>query len=177
MIQKMDKDLYKYVGQQIREAREKKGISLRELSNMIGGKRSNQTLMRYEKGESRIDMESLVPICKALGLDVDAVTDEAKRRMYADTEELSDIQKAYAKADPQIQKAIRLMLHIDKQQKKRQRARQIRTALSNKGETHALPSPECDRESAPECHPGHNTSKEVCCLFRPLAADNMTHSF
>lgn len=118
MIQKMDKDLYKYVGQQIREAREKKGISLRELSNMIGGKRSNQTLMRYEKGESRIDMESLVPICKALGLDVDAVTDEAKRRMYADTEELSDIQKAYAKADPQIQKAIRLMLHIDKQQKK-----------------------------------------------------------
>ena len=77
---------------------------------MIGGKRSNQTLMRYEKGESRIDMESLVPICKALGLDVDAVTDEAKRRMYADTEELSDIQKAYAKADPQIQKAIRLFL-------------------------------------------------------------------
>lgn len=115
MMQKMDKDLYKYVGQQIREAREKKGISLRELSNMIGGIRSNQTLMRYEKGETRIDMDSLIPICKALGLDVDAVTDEAKRRMYADTEELTDVQKAYAKADPQIQKAIRLMLHIDKQ--------------------------------------------------------------
>lgn len=114
MLRKMDKDLYKYVGQQIKEAREKKGISLRELSNMIGGIKSNQTLMRYEKGETRIDMDSLVPICNALNLNVDAVTDEAKRRMYADTEELSDIQKAYTNADPHIQKAIRVMLGLEK---------------------------------------------------------------
>lgn len=111
---KFDKDLYKYTGEQIKEAREKKNMSLQDLSDAINNDKSKQSIMRYENGTSRIDMKTLEKICNILGLNAEEVRNEAKRRMASMDDELTDIQKAYMNASPQVQKAVRLMLGLDK---------------------------------------------------------------
>ena len=75
---KMDKDFYKSIGEQIRTAREKRRWSLQDLSDRIGGYKSKQTLMRYERGDIRIDEQAFEKICAALALDPDLVVERAK---------------------------------------------------------------------------------------------------
>lgn len=75
---KMDKELFEHVGKQIRHAREKKEWSLQDLSDRIGGYKSKQTLMRYERGEIRMDEPTFEKICNALDLNPDRVVKNAK---------------------------------------------------------------------------------------------------
>lgn len=75
---KMDEYFYKSIGEQINRARTARKWSLQDLSDRIGGYKSKQTLMRYERGEIRIDPNAFEKICAALSLDQDLVIERAK---------------------------------------------------------------------------------------------------
>lgn len=75
---KFDHYLYENIGAQLREAREKKQLSLQQVSDRINGYKTKQTIMRYEKGEVRIDEEAFEKICSVLGLDPTQVVANAK---------------------------------------------------------------------------------------------------
>ncbi|OCN03558.1 hypothetical protein A4S06_05200 [Erysipelotrichaceae bacterium MTC7] len=70
-LNKFDMELYKQLGKVLKERRIEKDISLDRLSEAIGGVKTKSTLKRYEDGKSRVDMDTLELICKALDLDID----------------------------------------------------------------------------------------------------------
>ena len=78
---KFDKSLYKELGKQLKAARLAKGWSLQDVSDKIGGIKTRQTIMRYENGETRPDINTIKALCNVLGLDPDAVTQKAKEEI------------------------------------------------------------------------------------------------
>lgn len=138
---KFDKSLYQEIGKQIKDARIKKGMSLQDMSDAINGIKTKQTIMRYENGDTRIEAEVMMAICNVLGLDVDEVVHNAELtralgtyyhtsfeigksataklakelsgKMSKDTH-YSDLLTAYDNADERTQKAVRVLLGIDK---------------------------------------------------------------
>ena len=52
------------VGQQIRECRKKRNMTLEDMAGLIGKSRS--TISKYEKGEIPVDMETLYMIARTL---------------------------------------------------------------------------------------------------------------
>lgn len=65
--------LYENLGQQIRSAREVRGLSQQEVANVIGLMRSS--VANIEGGRQRITVHSMIAVCQALDLDpADVVT-------------------------------------------------------------------------------------------------------
>lgn len=67
---------YETLGATISKIRKSKGISIRHLSELLGGKYSRTTLSRYEDGDPNI-ADALDDICSVLGVDANEIWDEA----------------------------------------------------------------------------------------------------
>ena len=63
----LDKEFNRIVGEVLKNKRERKGMSLQELSNKINKKVSRQTLNKYENNLSNIRNGTFIAICEALG--------------------------------------------------------------------------------------------------------------
>ena len=123
-----DKAYYRSLGDQLRRAREAKKMSLQQLSDAIGSKKSRQTIMRYELGQSRIPNDEFNAICNVLGLDpaeVDTtakwsalITSQGKDRVdYLIRTDKGDIfaevlVRQYQKADDATRQVVRRLLEI-----------------------------------------------------------------
>ena len=137
-MEKIDRDFYTAIGLQLRKARESKRMSLQDLSDAIGGMKTKQTIMRYENGTTRIHTDELKAICNVLGIrDEDVVncarkassdkkyisahidmSDKWDRLMQITQQPIDDpaytVMSAYESAEPSIQKAVRIILGIEK---------------------------------------------------------------
>lgn len=127
-MKKNDRSYYKSLGDQLREARESKHLSLQNLSDGIGGIKSKQTLMRYEKGESRIPNDEFEIICNYLGLDSKEVDTNAKRAALVSSLEQNSVDymiqtevgeifaeqliRNYCKADDTTKEIVKRLLQI-----------------------------------------------------------------
>lgn len=67
-MKKLDKPLYVYLGQQIKEARLRKGYSLQHVADMVGVNKT--TIKRYEDAITRVDMDTLNKIADVLDMQV-----------------------------------------------------------------------------------------------------------
>lgn len=139
---KYDKGLHIEIGKQLKEARIKKGMSLQNMSDAIGGIKTKQSIMRYENGESRIDEPVMERMCNVLGLNVNEVVRSAELQRVLNTEyhlnvvgydvqqnaaKLAQIVKAkvakdqlkddvafaYEHADEKTQRAVRILLGLE----------------------------------------------------------------
>ena len=127
---KYDKGLHVEIGKQLKEARIKKGMSLQNVSDAIGGIKTKQTIMRYENGTTRIDEPVMEKVCAALGLNVNEVVKKAefqralnthysiKSSMYRNTlsmfsEQDDGILTAYKNADEKTKRAVRILLGLE----------------------------------------------------------------
>ena len=137
-MEKIDRDFYTAIGLQLRKARESKRMSLQDLSDAIGGMKTKQTIMRYENGTTRIHTDELKAICNVLGIrDEDVVncarkassdkkyisahidmSDKWDRLMQINQMPVDDpafaVMSAYESAEPSIQKAVRIILGVEK---------------------------------------------------------------
>lgn len=126
---KYDKGLHVEIGKQLKEARIKKGMSLQNVSDAIGGIKTKQTIMRYENGTTRIDEPVMEKVCATLGLNVNEVVKKAefqramktqysiKSSKYRNTlamfsEHDNDILTAYENADEKTKRAVRILLGL-----------------------------------------------------------------
>lgn len=97
------------IGTKIRKYRERKGISQRELADLIGV--SNSRISNWENGINRPDADILADLCRVLNvspselLDVRLSTDEL-------SEEERKIIQAY-RAKPELWKAIHILLGLE----------------------------------------------------------------
>lgn len=127
---KFDKDLYVEIGKQLKEARLRKGMSLQDVSDAIGGDKTKQTIMRYENGTTRVETELLKRICNVLSLDSQEVMDTATYNKLMNTHyevhvrydakdipfpkgKIVPVQTAYEMADEKTKRAVRVLLGID----------------------------------------------------------------
>ena len=126
---KFDKSLHQEIGKQLKEARIKKGMSLQDMSDAIGGIKTKQTIMRYENGDTRIEAEVMKEICRVLGLDCDDVIRKAEMARYfshislnagkpataklAKDQPKNTLLEAYEQADEKTKKAVRILLGIE----------------------------------------------------------------
>lgn len=78
---KFDKILYIEIGKILKKARLQKNMSLQNVSDALGNKKTKQTIMRYENGTSRIEAETMKDLCRILGLDADTVIHTAQQRV------------------------------------------------------------------------------------------------
>ena len=62
--------------------REKKHLTLEQLSEKINNKVSRQTLSTYETGRSKIKISMFLDICQALGLDPQEMFDEINMKYF-----------------------------------------------------------------------------------------------
>ena len=69
---KIDKQLYIKIGKQLREARERKELSLDYVAEKVN--LTKKTIQRYETAESRITDETLKDICDVVGLDFEQIS-------------------------------------------------------------------------------------------------------
>lgn len=65
------KDKFKYIGENIRAARKSKNLTIETLSELAGI--SESFLGTVERGESSLSIETLISICKALGVSADLI--------------------------------------------------------------------------------------------------------
>ena len=75
---KIDMALYKEIGAILKRERNKRGISLDNLSISLKGLKTKSTLKRYEDGVSRIEMDVLKKICDILNVNYSDVIYEAE---------------------------------------------------------------------------------------------------
>ena len=122
-MKKADKSLYRNIGQQLHDARVAKKLSLQYISDAMGGKKSKQTILRYENGVSRITTEDLEIICNLLGLVPKDVIRKAKEQdLYCEyqqnpapdltAEELILVEK-YRVADGKTRRMIQMLLEME----------------------------------------------------------------
>ena len=78
---KFDKILYIEIGKILKKARIQKNMSLQNVSDALGNKKTKQTIMRYENGTSRIEAEIMKELCRILGLDAETVIHTAQQRV------------------------------------------------------------------------------------------------
>lgn len=131
---KFDKDLYIEIGKQLKEARLRKGMSLQDVSDAIGGDKTKQTIMRYENGTTRIETELLKKLCNILSLDPQEVLDTATYNKLLNShyefyyrmakqapspkgkmaiESKNELLTAYESADDKTQRAVRILLGLE----------------------------------------------------------------
>lgn len=65
-MEKDQQDIKERVGQQIRDARKEKNLTLKELGEKVGV--SESVMSRYEKGKQNLTLETLQKVADALGL-------------------------------------------------------------------------------------------------------------
>jgi len=65
------KDHLKYVGENIRTARKNKNLTIDSLSELVGI--SPSFLGTIERGESFLSVETLIKLCKVLGVSADSI--------------------------------------------------------------------------------------------------------
>lgn len=80
-MNKIDNELYKNIGLQLKKAREAKKMSLDTLCERIGQIKTKSTLKRYEDGESRIELDILQLICEKLDVNYKEIIDIAKKNI------------------------------------------------------------------------------------------------
>lgn len=68
-MEKGAKDIKERVGQQIRNARKAKSLTLKELGERVGV--SESVMSRYEKGKQNLTLETLQRVADALGVSFD----------------------------------------------------------------------------------------------------------
>lgn len=105
-MKKIDNDLYISLGKTLREARERRHLSLSQVGEMVG--RHKGSIMRYEKGTSRIDMETLDKLCQVYGL---TLNDLPKPTNDLTLDER--LVKAYRQADARTQSIVRQLLELE----------------------------------------------------------------
>ena len=67
-VERFDKELYKEIGKTLREARNNKGYSLRQVEMLIGNAKSHNMIKNYELGKTRIDNETMEILCNLYGI-------------------------------------------------------------------------------------------------------------
>jgi len=65
------RDYLKHIGKNIRIARKNKGLTIDTLSELIGI--SSSFLGTIERGESSLSVETLISVCKTLGVSADSI--------------------------------------------------------------------------------------------------------
>jgi len=73
----MPEKFYIELGDRLRTARTKKGYSLQDVAERVG--KSRKTILNWETGTHKIDMDVLKRVCDILDLDVRKVVDELIR--------------------------------------------------------------------------------------------------
>lgn len=78
----------KLIGEKIKKERLRQRLTLRELadktSNIYGRPISHVSLMRYENNGRSMDVEVLVAICEALGMNMGTMLDEVYQEIKGD---------------------------------------------------------------------------------------------
>ncbi|MDR1701222.1 MAG: XRE family transcriptional regulator [Sporomusaceae bacterium] len=80
------KDNLKYIGNNIRTARQNKKLTIELLAELAGI--SESFLGTVERGESSLSIETLIGICKALNVSADSIIMRNPREQYPNTEEI-----------------------------------------------------------------------------------------
>lgn len=81
---KVDTEMYKALGRILKSAREKQHMSLRELSDALGGTKSKSTIKRYEDGTVAMTTETLSQICSVLHIDPSNAVETAYQMIGSD---------------------------------------------------------------------------------------------
>lgn len=71
----MERELYHILGVYLKEAREKSGLTLTDVSEVIGT--TPMTIQRYEKGDRKITIEKVRELCRCYKADSDALMQKA----------------------------------------------------------------------------------------------------
>lgn len=88
-MSKYEMSLYQIIGEMIREKRIAAGLTLEDVAIKINV--TPKTLQRYETGERKIKLDTIMELSQILFFDYDAFMAEAKRRLAANSNE-SDIE-------------------------------------------------------------------------------------
>lgn len=104
---KIDMMLYKEIGKILKRERLNKEMSLDQLVESINNIKTKSTLKRYEDGKSRIDMDVLPIVCKALNINYVDVIKEAENKVdfhNSNNSSLGDYVKnvSYLKDKPEL---------------------------------------------------------------------------
>ena len=70
--------LYQIIGEMIREVRIMKELTLEQVANRLGF--TSKTLQRYETGDRKIKISTIMELAEILGFDYDEFMSEAKQR-------------------------------------------------------------------------------------------------
>lgn len=88
-MSKYEMSLYQIIGEMIREKRIAAGLTLEDVAIKINV--TPKTLQRYETGERKIKLDTIMELSQILFFDYDTFMAEAKRRLAANSNE-SDIE-------------------------------------------------------------------------------------
>ena len=75
-MENLDKKLYLIIGEMLRDARLKRGMTLEQIADKLNV--TPKTIQRYEFGERKIKMDILVNLTSILGLDYSSFLKEAQ---------------------------------------------------------------------------------------------------
>jgi transcriptional regulator with XRE-family HTH domain len=81
-VNEFDKVFYSIVGRKLRELRNDKGLTLKEVAENLGI--TFKTLQRYELGERKIDIPLLQNIVTSLGGNYDSFINDIQKEQYSD---------------------------------------------------------------------------------------------
>ena len=121
----VDTEMYKALGAILKANREVRHMSLRELSEKLGGTKSKSTLKRYEDGTAAMTMETLMQICDVLCTDPANVVETAYQMIGAEAdyqkylyginiaEKEDRLLKAYRDAPDYVKEVVDRLLKID----------------------------------------------------------------
>ncbi len=76
--------LYKVIGEMLREARIRSGLTLEQAGEKIGV--IAKTIQRYETGQRKISIDKLMELTSLFGLDYTSFMSEAKMRLSEDSD-------------------------------------------------------------------------------------------
>lgn len=102
-------ELYKIIGEMIRDRRQSLGITLEQLASDLG--LTTKTIQRYETGERKIKINTVMEISKILNFDYNKFMADAKQRLsgecsqapyYLDEESAKLAQEIYDNKDLRI---------------------------------------------------------------------------
>ncbi|MFA9423774.1 MAG: helix-turn-helix domain-containing protein [Sedimentibacter sp.] len=80
-----DVKIYRVIGQMMRDARTFRGMTLDQIANKMNV--TIKTIQRYELGERKITIGTLVEIIEILGLDYSSFMNEVYKRSQGDKNE------------------------------------------------------------------------------------------
>ena len=108
-MKKIDNDLYIRLGKTLRDARKTKGLSLSQVGELVD--KHKATIMRYEQGQSRVDMDTLTALCNVYGITLNDLPKSDGGKDFDDR-----LIKAYHQSDLKTQKIIRQLLDMEEQE-------------------------------------------------------------